>query len=70
MCNKATDAYPSPIQIVLDQYKTQEKYLEAADTCPVVFDSVPDQYKAQDMCDKVVSEDLFMLKYCLDRYIT
>ena len=26
--------------------------VKAADTCPFVFDSVPDQYKTQEMCDK------------------
>ena len=33
-----------------------------------VFDSVPDQYKTQEMCDKVVSEDPLMLKYDINRY--
>ena len=33
----------------------------------LVFDSVSDQYKSQEICDKVVSEKPFMLKYCLDR---
>ena len=32
------------------------------------FDS--DLYKIQKVCDKVVSSDRFMLKYCLDRYKT
>ena len=32
-----------------------------------VFDSVSDQYKPQETCDKVVSEKPVMLKYCLDR---
>ena len=36
----------------------------------VVFDYVPDQYKNQEISDKVVSEDPFMLKYCLDLYKT
>ena len=34
--------------------------VKAVDTCPFVFDSVPDQYKSQEMCDKVVSKDPFM----------
>ena len=34
---------------------------------PFVFDSVPDQYKTREICDKVVSKDPFMLKYFLDR---
>ena len=35
-----------------------------------VLDSVPDQYKTQEMCDKIVSEDPFKLKYCHNRYKT
>ena len=38
---------------------------KAVDTCPIVFDSVLDQYKTQEMCDEVAFEELFML---LDRY--
>ena len=40
---------------------------KAVDKCPFVFDYVPDQYKPQEMCDKIVSDDLFKLKYCHDR---
>ena len=35
-----------------------------------VFDSVSDWYKTQELCEKVVSKDAFMLEYCLDRYKT
>ena len=38
-------------------------FVNAVDTCPFVFDFVPDQYKTQEMCDKVSSEDPFMVKY-------
>ena len=31
-----------------------------------VFDSIPDQYKNQEMCARVVSEDPFLTVYCLD----
>ena len=41
---------------------------KAVDTRPFALDSVPDQYKTQEMCDRVVSKKSFMLKYCLDRY--
>ena len=33
-----------------------------------VFDSITDRYKTQEMCDKVVSEDLFMIACCPDKY--
>ena len=34
----------------------------------ILFDSIPDRYKTQEICDKVVSEKHFMLKYCLGRH--
>ena len=36
-------------------------------TCHFVFDSVPDWYKTQTICDKVVSEEPVMWKYFLNR---
>ena len=41
---------------------------EAADRCIFVFefDSTPDQYKTQEICDRVVSEDRFLIVYCSD----
>ena len=35
-----------------------------------LFDSAPDQYKTQEMCDMAISEDLFMFVYCPDKYKT
>ena len=35
-----------------------------------MFACVNDWCKTQEMCDKIVSGDLFMLKYFLDRYKT
>ena len=51
-------------------YKTQKMCVETVDTCPLLFDSVPDWYNSQERHDKVVSQDPFMLKYCLNRYKT
>ena len=31
---------------------------------------VTGQYKTQEICDRLVSKDLFMLKYCDDTYKT
>ena len=42
MCNKAVDTYPSAIQLVTDQHKTQEICVKAVGTCPFAFDSIPD----------------------------
>ena len=47
-----------------------KKWVKAVDTCPFVLGSVNDWYKTQEMCDKIVSGDFFMLKYFLDRYKT
>ena len=41
---------------------------KAVDACPFPFGSVLDLYKTQEICDKVVSKEPVMLKYCLDRY--
>ena len=35
-----------------------------------VFDSIPDCYKTQEMCESVVSENPFLIVYCPDRYKT
>ena len=35
---------------------------KAVDTCRFVFLSIPEWYKAQNVCDKAFSEDLFELK--------
>ena len=35
-----------------------------------VFDFIPDRYRTQKMCDRVVSEDPFLIVYCCDRYKT
>ena len=32
----------------------------------LVYDSIPDLYKNQEMCDSVVSEDPSLKVYCLD----
>ena len=38
--------------------------------CPFIFGSASDQYKNQNMCNEVVSEDFFILKYFPNRYKT
>ena len=38
--------------------------------CFFVFDSIPKWFKIQDMCERVVSEDLFLIVYCPDKYKT
>ena len=36
--------------------------------CQFVFDCVLNQYKSQKVCDRVVSEDPFLIVYCPDKY--
>ena len=45
---------------------------KAVNICSFVFNSVLDQFKTQKMCrcDKVVSKEPFMLKYCPYKYKT
>ena len=35
-----------------------------------VFDCIPDQYKTQEICETVVSNDPPLIVYCPDKYIT
>ena len=43
---------------------------KAIDRCFFVFDSIPDQYKTPEMCDRVVSKDPSLIIYCPDKYKT
>ena len=36
----------------------------------LVFDSIPNQYKTQEMYDRVVSEDSFSIVHCPEKYKT
>ena len=40
---------------------------KAVNTCPFIFDFVPDGYMTQKLCYKIISEESFLLKYCLDK---
>ena len=51
MCNRAVDNYAHALENSNECRKTQEMCHEAVDTCPFVFDSIPDQYKTQEMRD-------------------
>ena len=41
----------------IDLFMTQGMCRKAIDKSPFVFDSVPDQYKTQEMCDEIFSDD-------------
>ena len=46
MSNKTANTYPSAIQLAPAKCVLRN-CVKAVDTCPFVFDSVPDQYKTQ-----------------------
>ena len=48
MCDKAVN-YAHALEFVHDCYKTQEMCDKTVYTCFFVFDSVPDQYKIQEL---------------------
>ena len=48
---------------------TQKMYDKAVNRC-FLFDSISNQYKAQEMWDRVVPEDPFSIVYCPGKYIT
>ena len=50
------------------QNSVDEMCDKAVITCFTVFDFVPDICKIQEMCDRVVSEDPFMLTYSHNRF--
>ena len=64
---KVVYTYPSPIKYVPDGYKAKKSVI---DSCPFLFPSVPHRHKSEEIYDKVVSEESFMQKYCLDRQKT
>ena len=67
ICNKAVNAF---LVLQCNSFLnsiSQEMRVKAVDTCNFVFYVVSDWYKTEEMCDKAVSYDPFMLKFCLDR---
>ena len=42
---------------------------EAVNRCFFVFDSILNQYKSQEMCDRVVSKDSVLIVYWPAKYI-
>ena len=59
----------STIKPVSAYYKTQEVCNKVFHVF-YVFDSIPNHYKPQTICDIFVSEDSFLIVYCPDKYKT
>ena len=47
---------------------TQKMCGKAVNRCFFVIDSIPEQYKTQEMCDTFVSEEPSLRVYCPDKY--
>lgn len=54
MCEKAVGKDLRVLELVPDQYKTQEMYERAVEQDPWSLELVPDQYKKEEMCKKAV----------------
>ena len=67
MWNKFVNTYYSSIQFVPGYYEAQETLDKAANKCFLLFSYIPVRYKTQEMCDRVIFEDPFMLVYCPDK---
>ena len=59
MCDKADSTYPSTIKFVPECVMSQEMYDKAVNRCFFLFYSIPNQYKIQETCDRLVSDDPF-----------
>ena len=69
MCDKTFYTCPPTIKYVLQCYKTRKMCYKAVHGCFFVIDSISDEYKSQDIFDRVVSLNPFLLVYFLDKYI-
>ena len=59
ICDKAVNTDPSTIKFFPKCFMTQEMYDKTVRMF-FAFDSIPNQYKTQEMCDSVVSKDPFL----------
>ena len=70
MSGKAVDTYPFTIKFVPESDKTPKMYYKDVHRYFFVFDSIPDQYEPQEICNIVVSSYPFLIVYCPDKYKT
>ena len=70
MCDNLDENSVHGLGSVVNCCQTQKMYDQPVDTCPFESDSVPDWYLTQDLSDKLVSKDPFVLKHCHDKYKT
>ena len=65
MSDQAVNTYLCTIKLVPECFMTQEMCNKAVNRCFFVFDSIPDQDKIQEVCDRIVSEDSLFIAYGL-----
>ena len=58
------------LELIPDQYKTQEMYSEVVEECPWMLELVPDQCKTQKMCNEAVEKSPWMLEHLSDPFVT
>ena len=63
-CDKAVDTCPSLKQFAPECHKTQKCVIKQSIDGFFAFDFIPDWNKAQEMCDRVVCEYLFLTVCC------
>ena len=64
MYDKAADTPPLIIKCVPECNKTQESCYKTFHRFLFVFDSIPDQYKSQEICDVAVCLYSLSIVYC------
>ena len=74
-CEKAVDTHHSTTKFVPECCKSKEMVCKAIHRCFFVFDSSPDQYKTQEICDLscfFISfyNNTIIIIYCPDKYTT
>ena len=65
-CDKVVNDYPSAVQLVPNQYKTQEMCDKVVSKEPSMLKYYPDNHKIQTMCDETV--DFYLITLNCYRY--
>ena len=60
--------YPFRIKLIPELFMTHKMYDKAVNRLFLVFDSISNQYKTQSMCNSIMSNDHFSMRYVPDQY--
>ena len=72
MCDKAVSIYSSTTQFLPECYRTHKICNKAFQKCCLAYINIPDWYKTQETCDRVIYKDrlrLFII-FLPDQYQT